>query len=244
MRRTGRAPRSRHAEGGMRLTSLLCALALVAVAPVAICAYAQDAKVDGAKPTLVAAKKAVTKKKTVAKPTGPPAKQLFGAVKSPAPMAGTRHRLLRQGLPCRRHRAAHRRSRLAGHAPVAQPQLGASRPRRPGGEAGRRGPRARRLAGAAGRRPFPTARRADGEQPCQPSGRSRRRHLVHADARPAPDRAGARRPVRRLHGDGRCGVGRSQAVDRRARSRAEARGLLCERGAHFRAPRHQEGGVR
>ena len=70
----------------MRLTSLLCALALVAGAPVAIYAFAQDAQVDGAKPTLVAAKKAVAKKKVVAKPTGPPAKQLFGAIKSPAPM--------------------------------------------------------------------------------------------------------------------------------------------------------------
>jgi penicillin-insensitive murein endopeptidase len=42
--------------------------------------------VEGAKPVLVAAKKAVPKKKVV-KPTGPPAKELFGAAKSPAPMA-------------------------------------------------------------------------------------------------------------------------------------------------------------
>ena len=68
----------------MRSISLLCALALVAGAPVVI--YAQDGGVEGPKPILVAAKKAVAKKK-VAKPTGPPAKVLFGAAKSPAPMA-------------------------------------------------------------------------------------------------------------------------------------------------------------
>jgi penicillin-insensitive murein endopeptidase len=68
----------------MRLTSLLCVLAL-AGAPVAI--HAQDAGVEAPKPILVAAKKAVAKKKKVAKPSGPPAKELFGAVKSPAPMA-------------------------------------------------------------------------------------------------------------------------------------------------------------
>ena len=68
----------------MRLTSLLCALALAVGAPAVI--YAQEGGVEGIKPTLVAAKKAVAKKKA-AKPAGPLAKVLFGAVKSPAPMA-------------------------------------------------------------------------------------------------------------------------------------------------------------
>src|SRR5205823_1814449 len=50
--------------------------------------YAQDGGIETSKPTLVAAKKAVVaKKKKVVKPAGPPAKVLFGAVKSPAPMA-------------------------------------------------------------------------------------------------------------------------------------------------------------
>jgi penicillin-insensitive murein DD-endopeptidase len=73
----------------MRLTSLLCGLALAAGAPIAILAYAQDGGAEATKPTLVVAKKAVAKKKVAkaAKPTGPPAKELFGAVKTPAPMA-------------------------------------------------------------------------------------------------------------------------------------------------------------
>jgi penicillin-insensitive murein endopeptidase len=67
----------------MRPISLLCALALAAAVPAAI--YAQD---GGSETLKVAAanKKAVAKKKKVAKPTGPPAKLLFGAVKTPAPM--------------------------------------------------------------------------------------------------------------------------------------------------------------
>jgi penicillin-insensitive murein endopeptidase len=70
----------------MRPISLLCALALAAAVPAAI--YAQDGGNGAVKPTQVAAaKKAVAKKKKVTKPTGPPAKALFGAVKTPAPMA-------------------------------------------------------------------------------------------------------------------------------------------------------------
>ena len=41
---------------------------------------------------------------------------------------GAHHRLLRQGLPRRRHGAADQRPDLAGDAAVAQPQLGPSRP--------------------------------------------------------------------------------------------------------------------
>src|SRR5689334_18391034 len=67
-------------RGGMRSTSILCALAMAAGVPSVI--VAQD---GGVRPILVAAKKPVPKKK-VAKPTGPPAKELFGAAKSPAPM--------------------------------------------------------------------------------------------------------------------------------------------------------------
>src|SRR5215510_11224082 len=66
----------------MRSTSILCALAMAASVPSVI--VAQDG--GSAKPILVAAKKPVPKKK-VAKPAGPPAKELFGAAKSPAPMA-------------------------------------------------------------------------------------------------------------------------------------------------------------
>jgi len=66
----------------MRSTSIVCALAL-AGAPATI--LAEDGA-QAAKPLLVAAKKAVPKKKVV-KPAGPPAKELFGAAKSPAPLA-------------------------------------------------------------------------------------------------------------------------------------------------------------
>src|SRR5215470_3958497 len=66
----------------MRSTSILCALAMAASVPSVI--VAQDG--GSAKPILVAAKKPVPKKKVV-KPAGPPAKELFGVVKSPAPMA-------------------------------------------------------------------------------------------------------------------------------------------------------------
>src|SRR5262245_55107105 len=66
----------------MRSTSIVCALAL-AGAPATI--LAEDG-VQAAKPLLVATKKAVPKKKAV-KPAGPPAKELFGAAKSPAPLA-------------------------------------------------------------------------------------------------------------------------------------------------------------
>src|SRR5580765_7017957 len=69
----------------MRPISLLCALALAAAVPAAI--YAQDGGNGAVKPTQVAAAKKAVAKKKVAKPTGPPAKALFGAVKTPAPMA-------------------------------------------------------------------------------------------------------------------------------------------------------------
>ena len=72
----------------MRLTSLLSALALAASVPLMV--LAQEA---GQSQSMVVAaakaakhKKAVPKKKKAAKPAGPPAKLLFGAAKSPAPM--------------------------------------------------------------------------------------------------------------------------------------------------------------
>ena len=66
----------------MRLTSLLCALAMASGVPAVLVAQ------EGVAPTVVAAKtgKKPVKKKVV-KPSGPPAKELFGAAKTPAPMA-------------------------------------------------------------------------------------------------------------------------------------------------------------
>src|SRR5262249_18902617 len=67
----------------MRLNHLCCALALATGVPAVL--VAED---EGIAPTQVAlvAKKPVASKKKVAKPTGPPAKELFGAVKAPASM--------------------------------------------------------------------------------------------------------------------------------------------------------------
>ena len=101
------------------------------------------------------------------------------------------HRLLRQGLPRRRHRAADQRPDLAGDAALAQPQLGTSEPGAipraavPERHQGRlvRAPRRRHVAGA---------RRPDADRPFQPSGRPRCRYLADADARPRADPARAR----------------------------------------------------
>ena len=76
-----------------------------------------------------------------------PAKELFGRKPSRAPLAGARDRLLSARLPRRRRRAADQRQDLAGHAAVAQPQLGPSRPDRVPGAA--RGQGAEGSAGPA-----------------------------------------------------------------------------------------------
>ncbi len=71
----------------MRLMSVCCALALLAGVPAVL--LAQDGG-PAPKPLTVAAKKPVPSKKKVAKakkPTGPPARDLFGAAKTPAPLA-------------------------------------------------------------------------------------------------------------------------------------------------------------
>ena len=67
----------------MRLVALMCSLALALGCPALV---AQD---SGPVPIPVAQTKEVKQvaKKKVAKPAGPPAKELFGAAKSPAPLA-------------------------------------------------------------------------------------------------------------------------------------------------------------
>ena len=204
----------------MRFIRLLCALAVAAGAAVAL--EAQEG--GGGEPTKVAAAKKPVKKKAVKR--GPRGQAAVRRGQDAGAVGGARHRLLRQGLPCRRRCAAHRRCGLAGHAPLAQPQLGPPQARRARREAGDRGEGARRLARAPGRRPVAAARRADADGPCQPPGRARCRHLAHPHARPAPDRAGAGGALRHIHAGGRPGVGRSQGVDRRPRAPAQARRLL------------------
>jgi hypothetical protein len=74
----------------MRRIGLWCAIALAAGVPVVL--KAEDGGLTDAQRIMVAAgKKAVAKKpvakKKVAKPAGSPARQLFGAAKTPAPLA-------------------------------------------------------------------------------------------------------------------------------------------------------------
>jgi penicillin-insensitive murein endopeptidase len=65
----------------MRLISLCCVLTLATCVPAVL--LAQD---GGLSPTAAAAKKPAVLKKAAAKPAGPPAKELFGAAKTPAPL--------------------------------------------------------------------------------------------------------------------------------------------------------------
>ena len=69
----------------MRIFHPLCALVLAAAAPAAL--LAQDSAPSGTAPTTTAAAKKEPVKKKPVKRAGPPAKELFGAAKTPAPMA-------------------------------------------------------------------------------------------------------------------------------------------------------------
>ena len=101
----------------MQISKFLAAFFIAIVFMSAPSALAQSAKDQAALAALATADLKHT-----------PAKKLFGAKKLPAEHAGPRHRQLCQGLPRGRQGAARDRPRLAGHAHVAQPQLGPSRP--------------------------------------------------------------------------------------------------------------------
>ena len=175
----------------------------------------------------------------------PPAKELFGAAKSPAPMAARSIGFYAKGclaggaaLPI--DGPAWQAMRLSRNRNWGHPELVALvREARP------RGPEAGRLAGSAGRRPLSAARRADADRTRQPPGRARCRHLADAHAQSSPQREGARGPVGHLDAGGTT---RSRSIPRSGR-RAHVR--LIKRaasyapcGAHLRAPGHQEGAVR
>src|SRR5437867_908118 len=81
-----------------------------------------------------------------------------------------------------------------------------------------------RLARATRRRHLAAARRADAHRPCEPSGRARRRHLAHADARSPAQSRGAGTNVGD-HGRRRGPQRRRPAsVDPRARELNQGRG--------------------
>ena len=167
-----------------------------------------------------------------------PAKKVFSGEKTPASsMKSRRHRLLRQGLPGGRQGAARRRARLAGDAPLAQPQLGPPRPGRAARAAGRPRPR-QRTAGtgcwsatcpsrAAGRcrRAMPATRSGStptsGSPPC-PTARCRAKEREEIQATRGGQGPQAHRP---------------QGVDGSACAAHQARGLLPGGGAHLRSSR-------
>ena len=137
------------------------------------------------------------------------------------------HRLLFAWLPRRRRGAARERPALAGHAAVAQSQLGPSAARRlyraPFGD----GEPRQRLARPVDRRHVAAARRSDARRSRLASDRSRCRHLAHAHAaaRAVPRGArgnvghhdGARGSARRRPQLGRRGMSRSCAPPPRTR---------------------------
>ena len=130
----------------MRIFHPLCALVLAAAAPAAL--LAQDSAPSGAAPTTTAAAKKEPVKKKPVKRAGPPAKELFGAAKSPAPMAARAIGFYAKGCLAGAAALPIDGAGLAGHAPLAQPQLGPSQARRPGREA--RASRPRRTTAGRG----------------------------------------------------------------------------------------------
>ena len=172
-----------------------------------------------------------------------PAKQLFGEKKLPSLGKADGDRLLPARLPARRRRAAGQRSDLAGHAAVAQPQLGPSLagqvPRAL--RAGRR--QGDRLARRPGRRHGAAARRPGGVRPHEPSDRARRRHLVHADARPHAEPGRAREDRRHRRGRRRPQDRRSRQVDAVDRRLHPYRRRAARGRARAGQRRDQEGAV-
>ena len=157
---------------------------------------------------------------------------------------GPRHRLLCPRLPFRRQAARHRRTGLAGHASVAQPQLGPSATGEARGTAGDRRQSTGRLARPPRWRHVATARRSHADGPCQPSGRPRRRHLAHSHARPQVERERTRGAVRHLHARLRWRQRRCLDLDSGACTAHPPRRSLPGSRARARAPGNQEGAVR
>ena len=121
----------------MRFIRLLCALAVAAGAR----GRARAQEGGGADPTKVAAAKKPAKKKASSAKPPTPAKELFGAAKTPAPMAARAIGFYAKGCLAGAAALPIDGAGLAGDAPLAQPQLGPPRARRAGREAGHRGAR-------------------------------------------------------------------------------------------------------
>ena len=87
------------------------------------------------------------------------------------------------------------------------------------------------------------ARRAAAVRTRQPSDRARRRHLVHADAEPRTEPAGAREYLRQQSGHRRQAARRPENLDAGRRRLHPHRGGTARGRAHFRQCRDQEGAV-
>ena len=150
----------------MRYLNTIAALACLIAAPAILAAQVETTPASAPADTAQIAQKADAKKKAPSKakaakqPPPTPAKELFGAAKTPAAMAARAIGFYAKGCLAGAHGAPDRWAGLAGHAAVAQPQLGPSRADRPGREARDRSQGARRLAGTSGRRPFAASRRS------------------------------------------------------------------------------------
>lgn len=107
---------------GMRFVRLCCGIFLPLTLPVTHPGHAV-----GSQPTKVASEcnVPVCTKKVAKEPTGPPAKELFSAVRLPAVEAARSIGFLCQGVPSERQGPSDRWRCVARHASVAQPQLGA-----------------------------------------------------------------------------------------------------------------------
>ena len=99
----------------------------------------------------------------------------------PAPSASTPRAALPAPRRCPSTGRPGRHMRLSRNRNWGHPELITLRR-----EARRRGQGARRLAGPAGGRHLPAARRADAHRPRQPPGGARRRRVAHAHAGPEP----------------------------------------------------------
>src|SRR5262252_7043326 len=225
---------------GMRFVSLCCGILLALTVPATVSGQAV-----GSQPTKVASANNVSvhTKKVAKEPTGPPAKELFSAVKTPAAEAARSIGFYAKGclagakaLPI--DGTAWQVMRLSRNRNWGHPKLISHR------EARRASTRARRLAGLAGWRHFSAARWADAVWPCEPSGRAGCRYLVNADARGALVGPATRKTARYFHARRRQGVHRSARLDGRAHACDQTHGVLSDRRADFRASGHQEGAVR
>ena len=226
----------------MRIFHPLCALVLAAAAPAAL--LAQDSAPSGAAPTTTAAAKKEPVKKKPVKRAGPPAKVLFGAAKTPAPLAARAIGFYAKGC-------------LAGAAalPIDGPAWQAMRlsRNRNWGHPELVGLVEKLAIEAKAHDGWPGLLVGDLSQPRGgPMLTGHASHQVGLDAdiwlTPMPDRRLTEKEREDLSATSMLAADKVSVdprdLEARARAPDQARRLLHSGGAHLRAPRHQEGAVR